>query len=421
MFTRLQTVSLLILCLALCGCASNTGDSAKNRLRIGPFFEYRENTDGSVFTAVRPFWSRSADPSNAVYRQDFIWPIGTWSSDKGDGWWRVLAAYGDFRANDPSWSANLFPLWFSGADRSGRKYWGLFPVYGTHSHILFMDDVEWILFPVYLRYRNRSTHRYSVLFPFFSFSDDDYSFGCFPLFSRLRAAGADNKYALWPVATWADHTERRDTAGAGTSWMVWPLYGRVDRKRESQQLYLPPFFSYSETPVARRWRLPWPFFEYLSSERRDRLSVWPFYEAAEGYELAKNARRKPGAGPEQIVRRYLWYLVEDVEIKDSRTSETRFTVFPFWTSEKRSRRDADGSFTEVSSYKRFWPFWASRTDQGLNSQRVLELNPIRHAPGIERNWASFWTLWDCEDLKDGRTLHTLFWGLVKFHTGNKNK
>ena len=52
-------------------------------------------------------------------------------------------------------------------------------------------------------------------------------------------------------------------------------------------------------------------------------------------------------------------------------------------------------------------------------QRALELNPIRHSEGFDRNWAPFWTFWECWDRPDGRTRHSLFWHLITWHTGER--
>ena len=74
---------------------------------------------------------------------------------------------------------------------------------------------------------------------------------------------------------------------------------------------------------------------------------------------------------------------------------------------------------EVASYTRLWPFWSCETKKGLSHHRVLELVPIRHTEGIDRNWAPFWTFWECRDRPDGRTRHSVFWNLITWHTGEK--
>ena len=195
--------------------------------------------------------------------------------------------------------------------------------------------------------------------------------------------------------------------------MGWPLYGQIRRARESQDLLLPPFFSYTRTDSATRWRAPWPLVEVLRSTTRDRVSVWPFWESVRGYPYVSGKER----APEERTWRVGWQLVESTTLTTDRTQEDRFNFFPFWTHETRSSQTKDGVRKEVASYTRLWPFWSCETKKGLSYHRVLELIPIRHVEGIDRNWSPFWTFWECRDRPDGRTRHSIFWNFITWHTG----
>ncbi len=395
----------------------------------GPFFEYKKvrpyPITGKYFEdklqtywAFRPFYSCVYDRESKALTQDFLWPLGTSHRSYDSAWYRALIAYGDYRDDDPSWSFNVFPLWFCGADRSGEDYWGLFPFYGNHPHLLFMDDWSFVMWPIWQTYTVKDVRSRGVLWPFITWRDSPRDgFGIWPLYGNSTLRESDHSYALWPIVTWASYREDRDTSGEGYSWMVFPLFGSVNRAREQQTMFLPPLFSYAKTDSATRWRLPWPFVEILDSEERDRICVLPFYEAVDGYSYYDKKKRSVKA--QEHTRRYGWYLVEDSTVETDSVVETRFTVFPFWTSEKRYAKQKDGSLVETHSYKRIWPFWSSQTVKGKNRQRALELNPIRHSEGIERNWAPFWTFWSCEDRPSGRTKHSIFWNLATWHTGGK--
>ena len=101
-----------------------------------------------------------------------------------------------------------------------------------------------------------------------------------------------------------------------------------------------------------------------------------------------------------------------MELETEKTLETRLNVFPFWTSERRYVKNPDGTRREVSSFTRVWPFWRSETDHGLTRRRVLDLVPIRHAEGLDRNWSPFWTFWSSENVEGGSTDHSLFWNII---------
>ena len=393
----------------------------------GPFFEYRraigpdpsgESLEARLrtFWAFRPFYSQVRAPETE--ERDFLWPLGTCHRRKDVLWWRAFfLAYGDSRDGEASsWSFNLFPLVFCGEDRHFGGYGGLFPIYGVHPHFLLMDDWRFVLWPLWMDYSVKGTGHGAVLWPLVTWkSDDTATAGLWPIFSHARRRESDHWYALWPIATWARYDEDRDTSGEGSSWMLWPVCGHVSRARETQWLFVPPFFSWTRTPHVRRWRLPWPFVDVELGTLRNRISVWPFYEHLNGFAYANTAKDKSDSAnkPEERTRRYLWLFAEDMELETGETLETRFSVFPFWTSERRYAKNPDGTRREIASFTRFWPFWRSESNRGLVRRRVLDLVPIRHAEGIDRNWAPFWTFWTSEGVEGGSTDHSLLWNIIK--------
>ena len=360
--------------------------------QILPFYQQKPAED---YWALRPLVSHERDAT------DVAWPVFTSHRD----WWRFCyVANWQRRAGNPGgYQFSLAPLWFNGREEAGDPaYWGFFPLYGRHPHVAMLYDFQFALWPLWHRYKMPRGRDWlvsnSILFPFFSWrSDGAWSF--WPLYGVNFRRESDHRYVLWPIVTWASYRADRDTAGAGSSWMVWPLAGRVDRERESQWMFLPPFFSFARTASpalegrgvrsgGTRVRCPWPFFEYESAAGRERLSVWPFYERVRWRSYAKGER-------ESSVTRFGWKLVEiyDDEIR----------VFPFWAG----RRDG--------SYRRLWPFWESERKFDVSRGRFLALFPVRWVPAVDRNWAKFWTFYEnvsCPLYTD----HSLFWGIVRWRS-----
>lgn len=415
--------SVLVAVAALVAAAGNPeaatttrGYEEQSHWHGGPFFEYWRSVGPNpvdadregrlrTFWAFRPFYSQTRAPETT--KRDFIWPIATCHTNEDMLWWRAFfIAYGDDRdGNEPSWSFNLLPLVFFGNDRREGAYGGLFPVYGRHPHFLLMDNWRFVLWPVWMDYDVKDVHHGAVLWPFVTWKENDAnSAGVWPLYSHSRLRESDHWYCLWPLATWARYDEDRDTSGAGSSWMLWPLYGNVSRARESQHLVLPPFFSFTSTPHVRRWRLPWPLVDVEQGTKRNRVSVWPFYEHLDGFSYVGR--------PEEHTRRYFWMLVEDMELETDTTYETRFSFFPFFTRERRYVKAKDGTRREIAAFTRIWPFWRSETDNGFVERRVLDLIPVRHAEGFDRNWSPFWTFWTSERHEGGPTEHSLFWSII---------
>jgi hypothetical protein len=237
----------------------------------------------------------------------------------------------------------------------------------------------------------------AVLFPFFHWRSDG-SWGVWPVCGYARRRESFHRYFLWPLVTWAEYEADRDTSGKGYSWMVWPLAARVERERERQRMFLPPLFSRAEADSSKTGlspenrpdtllRCPWPFFEFESSVRRERISVFPFYEKVTDF-----GRGKPREAENGVVR-FGWRLVELYP------EETR--VFPFWKSGK-------GHF-------RFWPFYETRGEGQVSESRALALFPIAWADSVDRNWAKFWTFYECAR-NPVCSEHSLFWGLIKWRT-----
>lgn len=390
------------------------GERLVSNWHVGPFFEYRRAEPGdATFWALRPFYSQVRDPASRTSANDALWPLFTYRDHADAAWWRALLfAYGDTRGTEPSWSFNLFPFWSSGADRQGTGYWGFFPFYGRHLHVLLMEDWHYVLWPFWHTYEVKGVRSHAVCWPFVTWRDEPRAgVGVWPLYGVARQRESTHHYALWPLVTWAAYDEDRDTSGAGTSWWVLPFYGEVRRARESQTMVLPPFFSYTETDAARRWRLPWPLFDWERSAVRDRLSVWPFWEQVRGYAYGTRAE-------EERTWRVGWKLVENTELTTDRTREVRFNFFPFFTWERRWRKAEapQGGETLQTSYLRIWPFWSSETVDGRTRSRTLELMPFRHGEGIERNWAPFWSLWEKDERPDGRTRHSLLWNFISWQS-----
>ena len=272
----------------------------------------------------------------------------------------------------------IFPLWFNGRDAEKGAYAGLFPVYGRHPHILMAYDLEFALWPLWTRYRTPrpSTGEWletkAVLFPFLNWRSDG-SWALWPVYGVKHQRESTHRYALWPIATWAFYEKDRDTSGEGYSWMFWPVAGRVSREREAQTMFLPPFFSWTETSspalAARglesegfRLRCPWPFFDYETGPQRDRISVFPLYENS----VLKS--RSTGSA-ESSVTRFGGRLVEIYRDDKGEIEETR--VFPFWAKGK--------------DYLRVWPFWESDSSGGVEESRFLSLVPIRWIPSVLEN------------------------------------
>ena len=346
--------------------------------QVGPFYEQRPQDD---FYAVRPFYATEGEVT------DIVWPFWTSHED----WWRA-ALFLHSQESDGDYQLDVMPFWFNGYNREGEKYWGAFPFYGNHPHIMLMYDLKFVCWPIYMTYRQpvRDLTSHVWLFPFFHYRSDG-SWGLWPLYAIGYQRESTHQAALWPIFTWASYEEDRDTAGAGYSWMFFPVAGGVSREREDQWMFIPPLFNYTQTREMKRYRLPWPIVEWELGAKRDRWSFWPIYEQIH------NKRYFDGE-IESKEYRLGWKLIEK--------TDDEFRVFPFWVSTR-------------GEYYRAWPFWdAERQWDGSYHNRFLSLIPIRNIPQIDRNWSKFWTFYENDD-SPTHTDHSLLWGIIQWRTHKK--
>ena len=394
----------LLPCLLFAAETNRTPDRVVNRFRIGPFFEHRTTRDGGVFWAFRPFYSRLSDPVSDTRIDDVVWPLGTFHRSQEQRWWRMLLAYGsdlDVHRDDSAWSSALFPVYYRGRTRQGEDYRALFPVYGHIPHMLLMDDIDFTFFPGYLDYTVNGVEREYYLWPIFSHTGKEPGVertGIFPFYGRTERRDERHTYRFWPFWTSAVYSGERNP---GDSWMLFPVCGQVDRAKEQQWLFLPPFFSHATTDAAERWRMPWPFVETFETKTERKRSFWPVYG---------------DVGREDEKRWYAaWPLIESFTLtsKGRRTERSRF--FPFYVDETVYTPDASGGERIAETYTRFWPFYSKETDRDSSRLRALELSLIRYSGGIERNWAPFWTFYERIERKDEIESDAL-WGLLQHRT-----
>ncbi len=382
------------------------------KFRIGPFFEYRSRDDAMSMLAVRPLFAwqaQAAAPKDTDL--DIVWPLSHFAW-RNDGFqWRVLMTFwqDEDRHNPNSdWSFTLPPFWVNGHDTTDDKsYWGLFPLYGNMPKFLFIEDVRWTLFPLYLRYRtggSQARYRQYFLWPFFSVKhDEDKSrWALWPLYGTKRERGFDARFVLWPF--WNDYTYTAPNH-QGFGWMLWPIASRVNTDTEQGWGILPPFFSYTETTSgAKRWVGPWPLFTRYTDPKEDSWYVW---------RLVGKMRRGT---------RYGWYFLTPIVRhhgqKTVNVDKWYSHFWPFYTDEAVYQIDDHGEAHLQSSYFRIWPFYSSTYNETEGwTRRGLELFPFRSFPAVERNWSPFWTFYTAHQKPNEKeVLHELFWGLIWWHT-----
>lgn len=413
MLNYLKTASFLFFTVALLFAGQGLGESApeseKGRFRLGPFFERRTENGETSFLAVRPFFSWEYKKEQDQRDLDVVWPISTFGRRAERVRNRILTIfYTDDDRNDPEsgWHISAPPIWGMGRTNHGVDHWALFPFYGYIPNMLIVNEFRFVLFPLYVSYEVGKTPvpRKYFLWPFFSLKEDPDKtrWSLWPIYGTKKETDFDSRFAFWPL--WTEkiyHDQQRQKNGH--AWMLFPLMARVDTDTEQGWSVIPPFFSRTTTERgATLLRCPWPLEHYTDPNE----NTWRFWRI---FGVTHRGSRDG------------WWFLHPIVVfshqETERVENTRRRIWPLYTFEEDKTFDK-GTETVEESYFRIWPLFsrAYSKEQGERI-RVLELMPIRDSAPIERNFAPFWTLYECTHTPgESVNRHDLFWGLIKWTT-----
>ena len=287
-------VSLLAV-MILAGCT--TTSRGERRLNLSPIFFYSDNpgTDQSQFEILGPLFSRYQAGSTFLYtfaplfyyynegntvEAEFLYPFGQYKSGASDTRFNLIPL-STFR-NDviPEGASNwqLFPF-YGGRTSQGETYGGMFPFYGTFKERFGRDRAMFVLWPVYSRSIDENTYRYSILWPFFSYSTGgEEALAFWPFYGKIITSGKSEKYfALWPVYNY--QKLGLDTDNPRTIKTVLPFYAKETSNTYYRKSILYPFFTHYHQDKGNydQWDTPWPFVVRGDGDNFTLRNYFPFY------------------------------------------------------------------------------------------------------------------------------------------------
>ena len=418
----------------------------EGRVRVGPFVEYGRNpNDGVAVLAARPFYSEKRLDNGDTVR-DYLAPLGYSIREAGASRGRVLNVFWNRGATHETQHAAAYGFWFApfytqGRTRGGKDYWALLPFYGELPRFLMVQDVRFAMFPLYASYRNTFVRRSFVLWPFFGWIDDERRAdetrrrNVFPFYGTSRKGEWQHTHVLWPF--W---NSRRSAEGArerGRGWMLFPLWARTRTDRESQDMFLPPFFAWGSRTNAlgktTRVRAPWPFLQYEEGPLTSRRDAWPLYGTRASRDAAQTSENKawyalwPFIGAERAksqhsLTRSRWlapvYYEQFRELKDAGES----ALFGARLTDEALARAVESPMRAAQThYLRVWPLFAFREADGAFAFETLALWPQQHGGGVTRCWAPFWTLYTRHGDKAGAVDNDLLWGMARWGRGARGE
>ncbi len=381
--------------LALLGSAA-----AVAQIDGDPLYVSKVETNGATFHAWRPFYSSSVEDER--WREDYLWPLYTKKGFKEERYSRFLffGYHSDFSPDDDRHRTWVIPFYFKGTSKDGEDYFALFPIGGSIYEFLGRDKVSFVLFPIYGKSHVNDVRTTTVLWPIGSRTKGERvdRFRVWPFYSRTALEDEYvKKSILWPIWNTVEYTNERNPGGG---FILVPIYGKVKTERADNYWVVAPFFRYMSSEEQWIVHAPWPFVQLADGEMKKRI-FWPFY-----------GKKSLGT----LTRQYwLWPILWNNKTEYAVHEQRRRFVVPFFAHQtdvitKPTKNHEPGDV--ISKYWKIWPLMSWERNFEKSRFRTLEFWPLRNTPGVERNWAPWWTLYQRLDANDEIGHHVL-WGLYR--------
>ena len=170
----------------------------------GPFYENRSEPDGTVERSFRPFYSHVSDPTNQNEFTEYLWPIASYRTTRGQSNWRVALAYGhNFDVTDENSAKKtvVFPIYYSGVSKEAKSYAAIFPLGGTIIGFLTIDRFEFVLWPIFSKVWKDDIEGTHILWPIITWAKgkDVKRFRVFPFYAVSRnGEDCTKRFVQWP-------------------------------------------------------------------------------------------------------------------------------------------------------------------------------------------------------------------------------
>lgn len=415
---------------------------------LGPFY-YQQARESDRTVAVPPLFSQQKNETDSE-EFDILYPLLTYDRYGREYRWQVIQLLsfsgGQTQEEIPKQRFTVFPFYFQQrSSDTNLNYTAVFPFYGHLKQRVFRSEIDFVLWPLYVKtvrrkaasalpddpflalpYRYMQAMRgdittYNYLYPFFHlrYGEGLQGWQFWPFYGRER------KEVTTQTNVWGD---LETTPGYDKRFVFWPFF--ADQKRETgssnelRQQFLLPFYSYLRSPgrdsTSYGWPLgltvtddrdrryhevdaPWPFIVFARGEGKTTSRVWPLFSRSSNTNLESNT--------------YLWPLYKYNRLQSAPLDRERTRVLWFFYSQVSESNAETG---RASGRVDLWPLFAHRRrlDGSTRLQVLAVLEPILPTnKSIERNWSPVWSLWRSEhNPTNGAASQSLLWNLYRRDT-----
>jgi len=377
---RFRWIHILVvwLVLVLTPCARGAN------LNFAPLITFTSDKEGYTCTALGPFLEitpehRAVRP--LFYKQkdslEVLYPLGRFTTLRS----RFIPVYRSQSEEDNSDPhTDLFPIFWG--EHAGRKYGGIFPLYGTLLHRYGMDEARFVLWPLYQSSLSGDVRKYSVLWPIFTYSPGR-EYKIFPLYGYKRSADETHQYFLWPIFHHKRGTQNMDA--------VLPLFSHTWGKENMSISILWPFFTYNRDDAwgFKSMDMPWPLVRFASGPYEE-MRLFPLYWTK-------------SRGPQDSRKAILWPIYTTQSATEPEQGYVyRTTRICVLASHKQEIKDG-----QSATILHAWPFFYTYAAPEARRWRFPDIIPWDDE-GFARNWLPILTLASGEKSPTGSQVDILW-------------
>ena len=387
----------------------------------GPLLYKTPLTDGGSVSGIRPLYADWKAASGATHEINVLYPVFTYRTDGEVYRWSFLQLINRGGNGGNSAAASLpqpkydtfdvWPFWFSRSTGSSESsYRALLPVAGRIKQRFGQDELSWILFPLYVKTAAKGATTFATPWPIIKTTrGTEQGFAIWPLFgSRKKPDVYRRSFFLWPLG-WNNTIEPQPESSAGTPARreigFIPFYTRETDAAFINEIYLWPFFGYSDRTGPKQYhetRYFWPFIVKGRGENRSVDRFGPFYT------------RSVNKGVEKI---WLpWPLYRQKRYSEDHIAHTRRQVLYFIYSSAEQRSLTNPSAAPAAK-SHLWPLY-SKWDNGAGRRQLQFPSPLGiFFPDNERvrqSWTPLFTLYRHDQQSPGNVRDDALWGLMSW-------
>ena len=379
---------------------------------VGPFYEHDIDGAYDIRAEIRPFYVKGDDVSTETGWDSILYPVyvrryyptgSRWSA------FELITGSHSVSANDkPIDDFAIWPIyWHYDNGVPAESYDAVFPIKGTLRNHLFYKQIDWVVFPAYVRLEQPDHVDTCVLWPIFRSrtGPESSGFGVWPIAGHFERTGHyDRNYFLWPLG-YNNHATLPDNKGGGDLHQsgFLPLYTQEIAPGLESRTYLWPFFGYTKEDAPREKYHEVRFFYPFGVEGRgtdvyvNRLLPVYAHETRTGYDK----------------HWYAWPIYRHVAERVDALDVNRYSVL--YVLYKNEVQTAPGKDFEARKTQ-LWPVFGY-VDNGKGRRQFQLLNPFEPLwegnEQLRQSWSPLFAVYRYEENGD-ELRHSVLWDLFLY-------